>query len=80
MNLIKTPQELLYEQAGIPHMKSGGKTTDVTNFVQFFEREYNRKLTPKELSHVYSHFNSMKSPALMKQALLNQDFTNPNTK
>jgi hypothetical protein len=74
MNPIKSPQEMLFQQAGIPALAGGGapeqSPTKLDRFIEFFKREYGRDLLPHELEHVRIHFDENKKPVAMEHELI----------
>jgi|GEM_PF-2421614 len=72
MNPIKTPQEMMFQAAGIPALAGGGSTqqSKLDRFIEFFKREYGRDLEPHELEHVRIHFNENKNPVAMEHEMI----------
>jgi hypothetical protein len=52
MNPIKTPQEMLAEMAGIPHMASGSKVSPIAEVIAEYKRVHGKAPTPAEMRHL----------------------------
>jgi hypothetical protein len=71
LNPIKTPTQMMYEQAGLPHFSAGGKTADVlsqfTSRIQDAIRKYTRAVgrppSAEEIKQLEDHIRSLKQPS-----------------
>lgn len=69
LNPIKTPTQMMYEQAGIPHYGTGGKTGVVEQFasrIQDAIRKYTKAVgkppSPEEVKQLEDHIRSLSQP------------------
>jgi hypothetical protein len=71
LNPIKTPTQMMYEQAGLPHFSAGGKTADVlgqfANRIQDAIRKYTkaagRPPSAEEIKQLEDHIRALKQPS-----------------
>jgi hypothetical protein len=69
MNPIKTPQEMMYEQAGIPHLAGGGlpklsagAENVLRSAIKKFSAVFGRTPNAEELSQLEAHANKLSMP------------------
>jgi hypothetical protein len=70
INLIKTPTQILYEQAGIPHLAGGkavpqlsaGAAMLAKDLIKKAEAHFGRPLKPDEIAQIQFHASGMSKP------------------
>jgi hypothetical protein len=66
LNPIKTPTQMMYEQAGIPHYDRGGVVGQFANRIQDAIRKYTKAVgkppSPEEVKQLEDHIRSLSQP------------------
>jgi hypothetical protein len=66
LNPIKTPTQMMYEQAGIPHYDRGGVVGQFANRIQDAIRKYTKAVgkppSPEEVKQLEDHIRSLSKP------------------
>jgi hypothetical protein len=66
LNPIKTPTQMMYEQAGIPHYDRGGVIGQFANRIQDAIRKYTKAVgkppSPEEVKQLEDHIRSLSAP------------------
>lgn len=67
LNPIKTPTQMMYEQAGIPHYDRGGVIGQFANRIQDAIRKYTKAVgkppSPEEVKQLEDHIRSLSQPS-----------------
>ena len=67
LNPIKTPTQMMYEQAGIPHSDRGGVVGQFASRIQDAIRKYTKAVgkppSPEEVKQLEDHIRSLSQPS-----------------
>ena len=72
LNTIKTPQEMLYEQAGVPHFGKGGDvisqfTKRIQDAITKYTRATGKPPSPEEVKQLEDHIRGLSQPSPQPQ-------------